>query len=346
MRNQLTSAALASVLLAACSPEVIARPPPPPVDWRSLDRPPAPADAGPTAMDKERVVGNAFMKALASPGFAQLGPALAEEAHFRFAGSTEVRGREKVIEALDALLGVIDERRFATSRVLLTESAQLREWTLTGVHKAARKPVAIKGLALLWTKGDSSISDLHLYFDEAVLKAQIGEGQRTLKTLPPPPAPPPTPQEVEQQRSPEETANLALVRAAIHALEDDNEAAFVGTMAEDVEVTTLESAGPSRGKAGARAWFRTMRQAIAHLDTLVENAWGIGPFVAVEYRISGEQRKPIGWVIPARKNALVKMSLVDIVEIRDGKIARVWRYDNPIEIASSPESAIAKELRP
>jgi ketosteroid isomerase-like protein len=342
MRNHLATAALTSVLVTACSADLVTRPPPPPVDWRSLDRPPAP-DAGARATAKERAVAKVFAKALASPGLAELGPLLDEEAHLRFAGSTDVRGREKVVRALDSLLGAFDERSFVISRVLLTDSAQVVEWTMAGVHKAARKAVTIKGLALLWTRDDGSISDIHLYFDEAVLKAQIGEGPPALRNLRPMPAPSRPPQEVEQERSPEESAHVALARDEIQALEDNNEAAYLATMTDDVEVITLESAEPSRGKAAARAYFRAMRGAIGHLDTEVENAWGIGPFVAIEYSISGEQRKPIGWVIPARNDALIKMGVVDVIETREGKIARVWRYDNPARMVSALAS---KEQRP
>ena len=78
-----------------------------------------------------------------------------------------------------------------------------------------------------------------------------------------------------------------------------------------------------------------MRSAIAYLATSIENGWGFGPFVVVEYHIVGEQRRPIGW-IPVPKDALIKMSIVDVIEMREGKIARVWRYDNPIQILPSP----------
>jgi ketosteroid isomerase-like protein len=318
---------LLAAALLACSPEMVTRPSPPPVDWKSFDRPPAPADAGVSAIDKERAAANAFTQG-------KLADVLYEEAHFRFAGAADVRGREKILREIDALLGRFDERNLATSRVLLAESALSVEWTLTGVHRTTRKPVAIKGLTLLWTKDDGSIADIHLYFDEAVVRAQIGEGPKALQGLPPP-HPPAVSQEAEQQRSAEERANAALVRGAIQALEDDNEAAYVGTMTDDVEVATSE--GALKGKAAVRTWFRTMHDAIGHLDTLVENAWGIGPFGVVEYSISGEQRKPIGWLVPARKDPLIKMIVADVVETRGGKIARVWRYDNPIEIVSSLE---------
>jgi hypothetical protein len=60
-------------------------------------------------------------------------------------------------------------------------------------------------------------------------------------------------------------------------------------------------------------------------------AWGVGKFAIVEYSVSGEQLGPIGWVPPKRDN-VVRFEVVDVCEMRDGKIARVWRYDNPAEM--------------
>jgi hypothetical protein len=59
--------------------------------------------------------------------------------------------------------------------------------------------------------------------------------------------------------------------------------------------------------------------------------WGVGKFAIVEYSIAGEQIGPIQW-IPAQRDKVVRFELVDICELRDGKIARVWRYDNPGQV--------------
>ena len=50
---------------------------------------------------------------------------------------------------------------------------QTRDWM--GV-KASQKLVTISGVTLLWTKDDGAITDLHLYFDVAAVKAQLGPG--------------------------------------------------------------------------------------------------------------------------------------------------------------------------
>jgi ketosteroid isomerase-like protein len=285
------------------------------------------------ATSRERAATDAYLKALSSTAFSDLGRVLDEDAHFAFAGFKDVHGRDSISHVHQALLGAFEPRTFVPSRVWLTEDSQIVEWTMSGVHNS--KTVAFHGLTLLWTKDDGSISDVHLYFDEAQVNGQLGVGPKQLTTLPPPPSGSSPRQDYEQARSPEERSNVDVVRAALDALENNDEAAYVATMTDDVEVTTLESAAPSRGKAEAGRYVQTMNKAIAHLDTAIDNVWGIGPYVVVEYHILGEQRGPIGWV-PAQKDNLLKMFVVDVAELKGGKIAHLWRYDNPAQILSVP----------
>ena len=58
-------------------------------------------------------------------------------------------------------------------------------------------------------------------------------------------------------------------------------------------------------------------------------------FVVAEYFIVGEQQLPIGWV-PVQSEKLIKLAVIDVVEMRGGKIARVWRYDDPAQILATP----------
>jgi hypothetical protein len=322
---------LPSLLFVAACAETVPAPPPPPVNWASLKPLPPPAVAPRiAATEKERAAANLYLKALASPGTAQLASVLDEEAHFKFAAAKDIHGREAIIKAHDALIGGFDDRVFTATRVLITESSQSLEWTMTGTQATTHKPVSIRGVTLLWTKDVGSISDEHLYFDEAIVKAQLGTGPQGLVSFK---IPPPSGKAtiVEQARTPEEAANAALVRGVLDAFEDDKEPAYLGPMAEDIEVHTLEKPDPTRGRAAQQGYFKTMHAAIAYLSTSIENAWGIGPYVVVEYHIIGEQRRPIGW-IPLQKDTLIRMPVVDVAEIRGGKIARVWRYDDPMQV--------------
>src|SRR5262249_40047042 len=126
------TAFLIGPLVFACASETVNRPPPPPVDWQSLQNQPAP-DAGTLkATEKERAVAGRYAKAFSSPDFAQLGTLLDEDAHFTF-GLKDTRGRERVLRTHHELFGSFDERTLVTSRVFRTDRSQALEWTMTGV---------------------------------------------------------------------------------------------------------------------------------------------------------------------------------------------------------------------
>jgi ketosteroid isomerase-like protein len=321
------------LLGCACAAETVERPAPPPVDWGSLQARHETFDAGtPSATERERAAAQAWCDAVAAEGFAPLAQLLDEEAHFTFAGAQYVLGRDKVVREHQARLGMLDSRRVTLTRVLLAESSQVLEWTLTGVHTPTHKNVTVRGVTLLWTKDDGSITDLHLYFDEALLLAQVGQGPKGLTAPPPSPARGPVALEhFEHAGTAAEEKDLGAVRASLDALENNDEAAYLNTMTDDVEWVIPEVAEPLRGKAAPKGYFKNMRKALGQLDTQIDHALAAGPFVAVEYRITGEQKAPIGWV-PLQKDALLALRVVDVTELRDGKIARVYRYENPLQL--------------
>jgi len=303
------------------------------VDWQSFQAQSALDGGAPKATEKERAVARLYIEALASPSFGQLGSMLDEDVHFTL-GDKDTRGRERVLRAHEELFGSFDERKSAATRVFRTDRSQAVEWTVSGVQArpwmgidATQKPVVFRGVTLLWTNDDGSLSDVHVFFDPAVVKGQLGVGPSELKKLPAPPMPTGTPEVFEQEGTAEESANVALVRVRLQAVEDNQLSAYLSTMADDIEMLTLDHSQPIRGKGPAERVFRTLRNSIGDLDTVVRNAWGVQQFAVLEYSVAGLQLAPLGR-IPFVPNRLFNARVVDIFEIRNNKITRIWRYDD------------------
>jgi ketosteroid isomerase-like protein len=337
MRNHRNVLGVLGLALAGCSSETVAPPPAAPVNWQSLEVHPV-VDAGRDIVSaKERALPDVYASALASPGFAELGPLLDDEAHFAAPGMDDAHGPGPIVHAHDVLLGAFDGRKVTTTRVWRTAAEQTIEWAMTGTQArnwmgvaATQKPVTFRALTLLWTKDDGSITDVHVYINVAVVKAQLGVGPKDLLALPSPlfPTGPAQVFEQTQAASADEPRNVATAKSSLDALENNKESEYVDAAVDDLEVNVVERPLPTRGKDALRAYYKAMHKAIGQLDTTVDNAWGVGQFAIVEYSIDGEQLAPIGWV-PAQRDKVVRMELVDICEMAGGKIARVWRYDNP-----------------
>jgi predicted ester cyclase len=342
--------ALAVIVLAACASESIGPPPAPPVNWESF-RARAGVDAGADALTaRERDVAVRYATALAAPDLAPLAAELEDDAHFTFPGRDDVHGRTAVVHAHDLLIGAFENRHVTTTRIFRTPSEQTVEWTMTGTQSRewmgvapTNKPVTIRALSLLFTKDDGSVTDVHVYFDVAAVRAQLGVGPKELLAAfaQMPQAPQvgsdagtaPGVEALDQAGSQDEKTNFTMLRGALDALETDNLAAYEGAFADDVRIVTSERAQPA-GKADVASYFKTMRRAIGQLDTTVTDGWGVGSYAVAEYTIAGEQRGAIGW-IPAAEKA-IRFHIVDVAAIANGKIVRVWRYENPLEAAPAP----------
>jgi len=322
--------------LLGCPSESVDPPPAVPADWKAINEPPV-AKKGLTI--SESAIAEAYVVALASPKLSGLVPLFDEISHIAF-GHHDARGRDKVIEVHETLFGAFEQRKVVLTRAWRTDDAQVVEWVLTGVHEhdwmaipATHKPVVIRGVTFVWTQDVGTVMDAHVYFSIPVVKAELGVGPKELidyvASLPPPSMTPGTP--VDQDKAPAEKQNEKVVRDMLDNFENKREADFMAAYADNVEVETL-SHGKTTKKDDIRSYYRSMHKMIGQLDTTVISEWGVAQYAIVEYHVDGEQLGSIGW-IPAQRDRAIRFEIVDICEIRDGKIARVWRYDNPIEIS-------------
>ncbi len=342
------------MLLIGCTTGAVVSPPPAPVDWHAFDVRRSVDGAAGAPTPKERAIAERYAGALSSDGFAGLGAMLDPAAHFVFPGAADAQGRDAVVRAHEALFGAFDSRVVALTRVWRTDSTQVLEWTFRGKGDrpfggapATHAAVDFPGLTILWTKDEGLISDLHVYFDVASLEGQLRPGSggapsavdagplASAGLAVPTPGVLPEARVFEQIGSGQEQRNVASVRSVLDALEQNREADYLAAMSDDVELTRTARAKPLRGKADLLAHFRAMHAAIRMLDTTVENAWGVGDFAIVEYALAGEQRGPVDG-IPARRDAVIRLHVVDVVRLEGGKVASIWRYDNPKELTSTP----------
>jgi hypothetical protein len=336
-----------ALALSSCSSETVSPPPKPPVG--SLE-PLKDQDAGANLVTaKERALPDLYAAAIGSAGpgapFGQLGPLLDPDlVEFSFPGMLIAHERAGVVAAHEKLFGAFDDRKMVISRVWRTSNEQTIEWVMTGTQTRewngiapTRKSVAFKGATLMWTKDDGSITNMHPYFDVALIKAQLtGAGPKELLALPPPSIPTEAHQVFEQTGEEKENTQVDFVKAWLAAIDDNKEAEYSRAVTDDVEVYTLESGVALKGREERRKYFRAAHRAIGQLDTIVSAAWGVGSYVIIEYDIDGDQLAPFSW-IPAlasskpKSTRLAHFDVLDICEIQGGKISRVWRYDNPTQ---------------
>lgn len=332
--NMLLSGAL--VVSGSCSSATLARPPAAPVDWSSFASLRSPANVTPPPMQD---VAHRYLSALDSPRPRMLASLFTANAHGSFCGSMTVTGREAVLQLHEMLFAPFEARTVVATRIFDTAAVAIVEWTLTGRQDhdwmavgATHAPVTFDGITLLWKMNDGTISDIHVYFDVAMVKAQLGAEPKGVPVASMS-SPSTQPLTWHQGDTAVEMDDVLTVRGALDALAAEDEPGYLSLMTRGVVIRTLERAEPTRGETQARRYYEAVHRAIGQLETRVDNIWGVQSYVVVEYELSGLQLGPID-LVPLRKDRVVQLHVVDVVELRDDRIAQIWRYDDPSEIVS------------
>lgn len=328
---------MGGVLVVACSTDVVrSSPPSAAVGWHSPDTPHTATDneASVAAGSTQPLIAQSYASALETRGFTALGHCFEADVRFSFPGVEEANGRDAVVRAHELLFGAFSERRVVLRRILRASSAQLLQWTMSGVQTAdwfgvsvTGRTAVFDGLAVLATGEDGAVSSLHLVFDVASVKAQLRPGVREPKAASPLSWPSGPPQQIRQSGSSDEMENVAVIRGWLDALDSIDRTAYLACLSDDVEVTAAGGAAPARGKTAAATDFEVMHRQLAELDIRIDAIWGIGDFVGVEYSMSGEQTAPIEWV-PLVRDRVVRLQVTDVAELHQARITRVWRYRN------------------
>ena len=248
MPRHTTIALAAGLGLVACAAENQLTAPPPPVDWQSLAAPPTPpAPTAPRLTDQERTIAQHYLAALSSPHCEKLTPLLDEAAHFWFAGR-ETLGPAAVLGQHADIFGAFAQRQFKATRLLLAASAQAIEWTMTGTQigpwqglPASEKPWS-SGSIPCWHIGRGSITDIRMYFDQAVVKAQLGLGPADSLALPPATVSDVPPLVVEQPTSDHAATNAGVMRNDVGGPRGHEGIGLLGTFADDIQVFTQDRA--------------------------------------------------------------------------------------------------------
>ena len=173
------------------------------------------------------------------------------------------------------------------------------EWTLSGRAgprldgrgRHAEAGRLSRASTLLWTKDDGTLTDVHVYFDVAAVKALLGAGPRELEGLAPP-ADTLRPGAGRSRRGPRSRTTR---RPCAPRSQRSRTTARARTSTPwPTRSRSTRSIAPSRrrGREEQRAYFKAMHKAIAQLDTTIDKRSSVGPYAIVEYSITGEQLAP------------------------------------------------------
>jgi steroid delta-isomerase-like uncharacterized protein len=209
------------------------------------------------------------------------------------------------------------------------------EWVINGTHsgdlfgvKGKENPIGHYGLSLVWFDENGKVKRENRYGELGAVLTQA-DGKQKAKEIPTVPA---AAEMIPAKGSPEEDKLLEAAKGLHAAVEKKSEADFLALVSDDFVYEGVVGFDQIKGKADTKKFFGGLTKAFPDIKFSPSAAWAIGDYVIVEYQMSGTHKAALG-TVPASKKP-VNVHLVDVAQIKDGKVQRAWTYQNSVEFLS------------
>jgi ketosteroid isomerase-like protein len=326
----------AAFFLVACSAggsaPIVPPPPPqlPPPPSVSDDRAPDDDAAGLSAKkaplsDLEVAAATSLIAAIAARDAKKIGDVYAADGVITIIGDRTLTGRDAIVAEYQRWLDGMSDLKFQLGRVFLNGNVVVAEWAFSGTHtgdflgaKATQSPVGATGASVLTFDADGHVTREERVFDIATIRKQDDKHAKAGSFRSPPPLP--VSVEAHVAKAPADgEAQLAIVRSLYAAMDGDKASDALALDAEDVAIEDYARARALKGKPAARTLFDEYESAIPNGSSTTMM------FAADEYVVA-EREVRTSW-----KKKPMTAHFVEVLEIRDGKIARIWTWSNSAE---------------
>ncbi len=339
------AACLVGVLAVGCGGGEEARPPaapatakapPAPPPSATEAAPPTPAKAEPTLAELQQRTLKAMFEALNQHEAKKLASSFTETAVVNVMGTpAEAKGRDAIAATYQRLFDAFSSFKAAPTRLFAKGDVVVVEWAWTGTHsgdlfgvKATERPVGTMAVDVLWFTPDGAVKESHVTYDMGTVLSQVGSSKRKGRSIPTLASSWPT--FATSKGGPEEAKNAEVVSQMYAAYAKKSEGDFLASIADDLEWDEMAMPETSKGKEAAKKWFAMSNAAWAEPKRTTPNQWTVGDVVISEGIFTGRHVGKLGDIAPTKKD--VTLHGVDIVQVKDGKVAKGWSYGNGAEL--------------
>jgi steroid delta-isomerase-like uncharacterized protein len=304
-------------------------PPPPPVEPVAPAPPPKPSLA-----EMQKAGLGTALAGLNGHDPKMFASVYGENAVISVAGLNEVNGREAIAQNMAEWFEVFSKAKLGFSRVWVKGDTMVLEWVINGTHhgelfgvKGTEQPIGHYGLSIVTFDADGKVARENRYGELGAVMTQVGAAGAKAKPRPIPEVPA-APETIMAKG--DEDKNVTAAKAALASLENKKEADFTATLTDDVEQDGVFHLETSKGKDGAKKFFKSFTTAFPDAKFEVTRALGIGDYAIVESTLKATHKGALGTIQPTKRP--IAVHLVDVFKMKDGKIARAWTYQNSLEM--------------
>jgi steroid delta-isomerase-like uncharacterized protein len=307
-------------------PPPVAPPPAPaaslPLDAAPVPTPAPPSVASPSLADLVADRNKTALEALNAHDRKKLASTYAENATITMFGEGDITGRDAIAAEFAQTLMGLPDLKASFARTWAKNDVEVLEWVVAG---AGPKPAGLVGLSVLTFAPDGLVTSEHRYRDTPTLLRQLGFAKGDVRPVSLPSAT----ESHAAHGTPEEDANLASLAkwyAAINAHKAD---AFA-LVSDDATLDDATADAPTTGRKEIQRRFGRLWKAFPDLKAEPSTPMAVEDFTVSEVVVRGTQKGALGPLKASKKTMAIHQA--DVVQWKDGKIARAWVYGNAKEM--------------
>jgi steroid delta-isomerase-like uncharacterized protein len=365
MRKTTDAAWVLAVLIAACGGQGDVTPPPqaPPAPPAAAAAamptpeppPPAPEPPKPSMLDLQKQLSQGTMAAINAHDAKKASETFAPDATLTVYGMGEMKGREAIEADMKKLFEAFPDFKIGVARSFAKDDVLINEWVMNGTQKGefmgikpTNKAVGVRGVSVVWVGSDGLVKQEHRYFDGNTLMAQLGQIKMPARAVPAIPSG--DPEWHVAKGTPDESKQADVAKGMYAAMDKKSESDFLTPLDEKLTWSDLSAPKDMTGKADAKKFFSMFTKAFSDMKTTVDPVVAADDYVAVETVSSAIHSGPLG-PFKATKKPVV-LHGVDIMMVKDGKIAQGTSYINGLELPAQegllpkPKGEKAKDEKP
>jgi steroid delta-isomerase-like uncharacterized protein len=227
--------------------------------------------------------------------------------------------------------------KWVHTRALQSGDVMVLEWTATGTDtggfledKPTNKKVGWRGVSILQFDDDGLVKRETTVLDPMTIMGQLGRGDSKAKVRPPATLPTGPTQWFAAKGTAEEQKNLDTAKTIYALMEKKDDKGIVALFTDDVVRSDLTQPDDAKGKEVAKKELGAAFKVFPDLKMNVKNGWAFGDTVVTELETTGTLKGAMGRLEPNGKTATTHG--IDVIEMKDGKIARLTSYANAREL--------------
>ena len=266
-----------------------------------------------------------------------------ENAVLRIAPLPDVTGRNAIkASAADAFKTFPDFKVVAT-RVTMKGNVAAVEWVITGTQtgdsdamklKATGRKMGLRGADMVTFDDVGLIKEAHRYYDMPTQMAQLDAKAKAGTFRPVEALPTAMPVIASVKGTPDEQKNLDAANVLYKAIDDHKVDGVLAVTTTDSWMDDFSNPATLKNQKAMKGFLESVIKAIPDVtqDRITQIA--AGDLVITEGYLHGTMKGNMGPMKATNKP--IGMHFIDVMQMKDGKMAKGWSYGNSMEMAPPP----------